>query len=70
MVKKMITNTSLITVTPSAVWVKGPFARISFITAMADDGERATKITPIIMEIARFVLEDKVDIKEMVSAKK
>ena len=46
MANKIITNTSFITVTPMAVLVNGPLARISLITAMADEGERATKIVP------------------------
>ena len=51
MANNIITNTSISTVTPSTVLVKGPFARISFITAMADDGDLATKIVPNNMEI-------------------
>src|SRR5680860_1349560 len=45
MANKMITKTSFITVTPITVLVKGPLALISLMTAMADEGERATKMT-------------------------
>jgi hypothetical protein len=45
-VNKMITRKSVNTVTPIAVWVNGPFARISCTTAIADAGDRATKMVP------------------------
>ena len=40
----IITKTSLSTVTPITVLVNGPFALISLITAIADEGDRATNI--------------------------
>ena len=42
----IITKTSLTTVTPIDVLVNGPFAFISFMTAIAEEGDLATKITP------------------------
>jgi hypothetical protein len=50
----MITRKSFKTVTPMAVWVNGPFALISCITAIADAGDRATKIVPASRETAIF----------------
>lgn len=54
----IITKTSIMTVTPSMVLVNGPFALSSLIMAMADDGERATRIEPAKIETAtRFVTD-------------
>ena len=50
--KSNITNTSIITVTPIAIFVNLPLARSSLIIAMADDGERATKIVPVSIAMA------------------
>jgi len=44
MANRVITTTSAIMVTPTTVWVKGPMARSSLITAMVAEGERATRI--------------------------
>ncbi len=52
MVNRMMTTTSMRTVTPSTIWVNGPRARSSLITANADDGERATIIVPPIKATA------------------
>ena len=41
MAKRMMTTTSMVTVTPSTMRVKGPLARSSLMMAMADEGERA-----------------------------
>ena len=49
--KKTTTPKSLTTVTPIEVWVKGPLALSSFITAIADAGELAIAIVPASMEI-------------------
>ena len=40
------------TVTPRIVFVSGPLARNSATMAMADDGDRATRITPVRSEMA------------------
>ena len=52
--KKMITPKSFTTTTPMDVCVKGPLARSSLMTAMADAGDRAAAIVPAIIEIAIF----------------
>ena len=52
--KTKITTTSERTVTPKVTEVKGPFARNSWMIAIADDGERAMRIDAIIIEIAAF----------------
>jgi len=44
--KTMMTTASMITVTPRAVRVNGPLARNSRTMAMADEGERATRMEP------------------------
>jgi hypothetical protein len=54
--KRIITNTSSNTVTPMAVRVKGPLARSSLITAIADAGERAANMVPARREIPSRVL--------------
>ncbi len=46
-----MTPKSLTTVTPRAVWVKGPRARSSLIMAMADAGDRAMAMVPASMEM-------------------
>jgi hypothetical protein len=43
---RMMTTTSMITVTPNTSLVKGPVARSSLTTAIAEDGERATSTEP------------------------
>ena len=48
-----MTTTSMVTVTPSTMRVKGPLARSSLMTAMADEGERATIIAAAIRAMAR-----------------
>ena len=67
---KIITNTSFTTVTPIAVLVKGPFALNSLITAIIDDGDLATKITPNKTETTIFVLSSKLFINGIFDAKK
>ena len=57
--KRIITDTSSSTVTPIAVRVKGPFARSSLITAIADAGERATNIVPARSEMPSRVVMSK-----------
>ena len=52
--KIIITITSIITVTPRTVWVKGPFALISLMMAMADDGDLAIKIEPASKDTTNF----------------
>ena len=42
----------MITVTPRIVLVSGPLARSSLTIAMADEGDRATRITPVSSAIA------------------
>ena len=60
---KIITRTSFKTVTPITVFVNGPFARISFITAIAEDGDRATNIVannteiPILCVFGTFAIK-------------
>lgn len=44
--KSMMTTTSMITITPNAVLVNGPLARNSLTIAIAEEGERATRIAP------------------------
>ena len=56
--KRIITTTSEIIVTPSNVWVKGPLARNSLTMAIADEGERATKIAPAKIEMAIRLVTD------------
>ena len=63
----IMTRTSFTTVTPIVVFVKGPLALISFITAIAEEGERATKIVPNKMATAHLSREDKEDMKFMLS---
>ena len=53
---KIMTKTSLMMVTLSAVCVKGPFAFTSLIIAIAEDGDLDTKMVPIRMQMAIFVL--------------
>ena len=65
-----ITNTSLTTVTPIAVFVKGPFALNSLITAIAEEGERATKIVAIKIPIDIFSAKFISTIKGMYSLAK
>ncbi len=65
MAKSRITSTSIITVTLIAVLVYRPFARISLIMAIADDGDRATKIVPVRIAIASILLCDKLAINGM-----
>ena len=67
---KIITNTSLTTVTPIAVLVKGPFALSSLITAISDDGDLATKITPNKTETTIFVDSSKSFINGIFEEKK
>lgn len=57
--KRIITSTSINTVTPIVVRVNGPFARSSLITAMADEGERATNMVPARSEIPSRVVVPK-----------
>jgi len=52
MEKTVMTTTSMTMVTLRAVWVKRPLARISAMTAIADEGERATRIVPARMATA------------------
>lgn len=55
--KRIITNTSINTVTPITVRVNGPFARSSLTTAIADEGERATNMVPARSEMpSRIVM--------------
>ena len=69
-VNSTITNTSIITVTPSTVCVKGPFARNSEIIAIADAGERATKMAPIIKDTDILVFLEKSSINGIISETK
>jgi hypothetical protein len=47
-VNTIITTASINTVTPRAIWVKGPRDRNSLIIASADEGERSTMmVAPI-----------------------
>ncbi len=55
----MITTTSMITVTPKTNWVKGPLARSSLIIAMADEGDRATKMVPVMMDTAIWLVAER-----------
>ena len=57
--KRIITNTSINTVTPKVVRVNGPLARSSLITAIADEGERATNMVPARSEILSRVVMPK-----------
>ena len=57
--KRIITNTSINTVTPIIVRVNGPFARSSLITAIADEGERATNMVPARSEMPSRVVMPK-----------
>ncbi len=57
MANKMMTRKSLTTVTPIAVWVNGPLARISLIIAMAEEGDRATKMVAVNIATAIFASE-------------
>ena len=56
-VKIKITRTSFKTVTPIDVWVKGPFALNSVITAIVDANEGAIKIVAANSATANFTLE-------------
>ena len=62
-VKKIITSTSIATVTPKTVSVNTPDALVSLIIAMADDGDRATAITPIRIEKANRADVDRAFVK-------
>ena len=66
----MITNTSIVTVTPITVLVKGPLARISLITAMAEEGDLATKTVANNMDTAIFDAMFNSVINGILSAKK
>ncbi len=50
--KITITAKSFTTVTPIAVWVKGPLALNSLMMAMADAGDLAMAMVPPSMEMA------------------
>ena len=52
MANSTMTTTSLAMVTPSTVWVKGPLARSSLTTAMAEEGDRAIRMAPASMATA------------------
>ncbi len=52
-----MTRKSIRTVTPSTIRVKGPFALNSLIIAMAETGERAMKIVPVIKDKAILPLK-------------
>ena len=67
---KIITNTSIIIVTPITVWVNGPFALSWWIIAIADDGDLATNMVAISTETANLVFSDKSTIKEILDASK
>ena len=68
--KMMITNTSIVTVTPITVLVKGPLALISLITAIAEEGDLATKMVANNMDTAIFDAVFKSTINGILSAKK
>src|SRR6056297_312171 len=59
MANNMITRTSLITVTPIDTDVKWPLSRVSLMTAMAEEGERAIKMVAVKMLIAILPFVDK-----------
>lgn len=67
---KIMTSTSLITVTPMTVWVNGPFALSSCTIAMAEDGDLATKIVAISNDTATLWVSGSSTIKEMAEANK
>ena len=66
--KRRMTTTSMVTVTPSTKRVKGPRALSSLMTAMADEGERATKIAAAIRAMARRAGGGSVAMKGIASA--